>query len=93
MCLFLLLLLFGPRLAVVLWWLADPLRWDVAFGTLLVPFLGFLFLPWTTLTYVLVAPAGVVGLDWVWLALAVLADVAGYAGGGVYGRRRSVAGA
>jgi hypothetical protein len=90
MCLFFLLLLFGPRLVGVLWWLFEPLRWDATFGTVLLPILGLVFLPWTTLMYVLVAPGGMGGFDIVWLALAALADVASYAGGGVYGRRRGV---
>ena len=40
MCLFLLLLLFGPRLVGVLWWLFEPVRWNAAFGTILLPVLG-----------------------------------------------------
>jgi hypothetical protein len=88
MCLFLILLLFGPRSVIVIWWLLQPLRWDATFGSFIVPFLGFLFLPWTTLMYVIVAPGGLVGLDVLWMGLAVLADIASYTGGGVYGRRR-----
>jgi len=37
---------------------------------------------------VLVAPGGVNGLDWLWLGLAVVLDLASYSSGGVYGRRR-----
>jgi hypothetical protein len=48
--------------------------------------LGFLFLPWTTLMYVSVAPLGVVGFDWFWIALAVVADIVTYTGG-AYGNR------
>jgi hypothetical protein len=88
MCLFLILLLFGPRSVIVIWWLLDPVRWAAVFGSFIVPFLGLLFLPWTTLTYVIVAPGGLVGLDLLWVGLAVLADIASYAGGGVYGGRR-----
>jgi hypothetical protein len=55
------------------------------------PFLGFLFLPWTTLMYFLAAPEGLVGLDFLWLGIGVIADIASYAGGGLYGRRRRVA--
>jgi hypothetical protein len=88
MCLFIILLLFGPRTVIVFWWLFQPLRWDATFHAFLLPFLGFLFLPWSTLMYVLVAPGGVVGLDFLWMGLAVLADIASYAGSGVYGRRR-----
>jgi hypothetical protein len=88
MCLFLILLLFGPRSVIVIWWLLQPVRWEAVFGSFIVPFLGFLFLPWTTLMYVIVAPGGLIGLDLLWMGLAVLADIASYAGGGVYGRRR-----
>ena len=44
--------------------------------------------PWTTLMYVLVAPGGLNGLDFLWLALAVILDIASYSSGGVYGKRR-----
>ena len=88
MCLFLILLLLGPRSVIVIWWVLQPLRWDATFGSFIVPFLGFLILPWTTLMYVIVAPGGLVGLDVLWMGLAVLADIASYTGGGVYGRRR-----
>jgi hypothetical protein len=88
MCLFFGLLLFGPRLAGVLWWIFQPLRWEATFDTVLWPIFGLLFLPWTTVTYVLVAPGGVSGFNAVWLGLAVLLDLASYAGGGVFGRRR-----
>lgn len=90
MCLFILLLLLGPRVVIVLWWLTAPLTWSAAFGgALLLPLVGFLFLPWTTLMYVLVAPGGVVGIDLLLLALALFADIASHAGGGVYRRRRA----
>jgi hypothetical protein len=90
MCLVIILLLLGPRAVIVVWWLLSPLQWSAAFGTLVVPIIGFLLLPWTTLTYVLVAPGGVVGLDYLWLALALLADLSSHAG--VYGRRRRAVG-
>jgi hypothetical protein len=93
MCLFLILLVLGPRSAIVLWWLAQPLRWDATFSSFIVPVLGFLFLPWTTLMYVIVAPGGLIGLDYLWMALAVVADIAGYTGGGAYHRRRSLSAA
>jgi len=92
MCLFLILLAFGPRTAIAIWWLVEPLRWSATFGSFFLPFLGFLLIPWTTLMYVLVAPNGVNGLDYLWLGLAVAADLASYSAGGVYGRRRGVSG-
>lgn len=92
-CAFLLLVLLGPRIVGVFWWLFQPMRWQAAFaswagGNLwwIWPILGIIFLPWTTLMYVIVAPGGVVGWDWLWLGLMLVADIASYAGGA--GRRR-----
>jgi hypothetical protein len=36
--------------------------------------------------YYLIYPGGIVGFDWIWLALALFADIASY-GGGAYGNR------
>jgi len=36
--------------------------------------------------YVIVAPGGLLGFDWLWIALAVVADIASY-GGGAFGNR------
>ena len=88
MCLFFSLLFLGPRAAIIVYWLGWPARWEVAFSTFIVPFAGFLILPWTTLMYLLVAPGGVDGFDYVFIGLAVLVDIASLTGGGVYGRRR-----
>ena len=48
----------GPRAAILIWWLVEPVRWGAAFDTFVWPFIGFLILPWTTLMYVLVYPGG-----------------------------------
>ncbi len=87
-CLFTTLVLFGPRLGILVWWLIQPIRWQATFHTFLWPLLGFIFLPWTTLMYVLVFPGGIVGFDWLWLALAFLTDIASYSGGAYSGRDR-----
>jgi hypothetical protein len=87
-CVFALLVIAGPRAAILVWWLLDQVRWNLAFDTFLWPFLGFLLLPWTTLMYVLVFPGGVDGFDWVWLGLGLLLDVVSYAGGGYSNRGR-----
>jgi hypothetical protein len=89
MCLFFVLLAAGPRAAIVVWWLADPIRWNATFSSVIWPILGVLFAPWTTLTYALVVPGGVNGFDYVWIGMAVLVDIASYSAGGVYSRRRS----
>lgn len=87
MCCFMTILLFlGPRFGILVWWLFEPLRWQAAFANWLWPILGFIFIPWTTLMYVIVVPGGIVGFDWFWLGLSLLADLGMYAGGG-YGNR------
>ena len=78
----------GPRSAILIWWLVQPARWNLAFDTFLWPFLGFLVLPWTTLMYVLVAPAGVEGFDYIWLGIAVAMDLFTWFGGGYTNRSR-----
>jgi hypothetical protein len=89
MCLFFLLLLLGPRFAILFWWLVDFQRWENAFDTWIWPLLGFLFLPWTTLTFVIVAPFGNVrDFDWVWLGFAFLLDVMSLASNGYQNRTR-----
>jgi hypothetical protein len=90
-CLVTSLFFLGPRAAILVWWLLQPLRWQAAFDTYIWPVLGFLLLPWTTLAYVVVAPGGVFGAEWLLIVLAVLVDLAGYAGGG-YGNRDRVPG-
>ncbi len=93
-CLFTILLLLGPRVAGIVWWIAAPLRWVSnagAFDTWLWPVLGIIFLPWLTLMYVIVSPGGIVGLDWLFLGIALIADIGMYAGGG-YGNRNSMPG-
>ena len=87
MCCFLAALsLFGPRLAFLVYWLIPygQLKVIAAFNGWLVPLLGLIFLPWTTLAYSLVFP--VVAFDWFWLVLAILADIGGYVAGAA--RRR-----
>jgi hypothetical protein len=85
-CFFTTLVLFGPRLAILIWWFISPVYIGAAFNNWLWPILGWLFLPWTLLMYYLIYPGGIVGFDWIWLALALFADIASYTGG-AYGNR------
>lgn len=85
-CLLSILAVLGPRFAILVWWFANPGRFDRVFDTFFWPFLGFMFLPWTTLMYVAVGVGGVSGFDWVWIALAVFIDISSYSGG-AYGNR------
>jgi hypothetical protein len=101
-CLITILLLLGPRIALLLWGLVNSASFNLAFNTniwplhLPVPFwvwplLGGIFVPWTTLAYLAVAPGGVVGSDWLWLGLGLLIDLGSHIGGG-YGNRDRIPG-
>jgi hypothetical protein len=92
MCLLVTLLVVGPRAVVAVYWLGWPARWDATFDSTIVPLLGFLFFPWTTLVYVLVAPGGVDGFDYVVVSAGLLVDLASLVGGG-YSSRSSRANA
>ena len=85
-CMLTTLLMAGPRLAIIIWWLVNTARFRFAFDNFVWPILGIIFAPWTTLAYVLVAPRGVNGLDWIWIVLGILIDLGAYTGGG-YGNR------
>ena len=81
-CLVLLLALISPRLALV----AMVLFTDIvgrAFDGVLVPLLGFLLLPWTTLAFAVMWISGtheVTGIEWFIVVLAFLADIGAYGG-------------
>jgi hypothetical protein len=84
------LFLLGPRAAILIWWLLEPLRWQLVFDDKWFwGIVGIIFVPWTTLMWVLVAPGGLVGFDWILLALAIFADIAMWTGGG-YGNRNRI---
>ena len=74
------LLAFGiavaPRLFLILAWIFST-RWDLVWkDQWLVPLLGIIFLPFTTVMYMLVySPTGIEGWDWMWIALGVLLDI------------------
>ncbi len=70
----------GPRFALLLWWIFGD-KVDAAFSSWIWPLLGLLFLPWTTLAYVLAwGPVFGVSGFWGWLLVAIglAADVATY---------------
>lgn len=80
------LVLLGPRAAAIIWRLFWPAMWIAAFGgSWLWPILGIIFLPWTLLVYVIIFP--VAGFwNWLFLILAIFADIASH-GGGFFGNR------
>ena len=69
----------GPRIALFLWWVFGD-KVDLAFDTWVWPLLGLIFLPWTTLAYVLMwsVVGGVEGAEWLVVALGFVADVMTY---------------
>jgi hypothetical protein len=87
-CLFVLFAAALPRLALVGMWLLGP--WvDRAFGAFIWPLLGLVFLPITTLLYVIMwntSGFGVDGWEWLLVACGVFLDLGSY-GGGMFGRR------
>ncbi len=82
------------RWMLLFYWIARPVQMNLAFNTFILPCLGFLFLPFTTLMYVwlIQGVGGIQGLDWLWLILAVFLDVATVGGVGVANRDRIPAG-
>ena len=66
------------RVALFVVWLTTPLVNHAFHGGWILPLLGLLLLPITTLTYVLVyyISGSVTGWGWLWVALAVLLDLA-----------------
>jgi hypothetical protein len=81
-CLIALLALIGPRVALVGVWLFTNLI-DRAFTGLLLPILGVLLLPWTTLFYVAAySPiTGVTGFGWFIVILGFFFDLGSYSSG------------
>jgi hypothetical protein len=83
------------RIMLLFVWIARPAMMNATFSTFILPCLGFMFLPFTTLMYVyLVQGVGntVQGLDWLWLFLAVILDFATIGGAGAANRDRIPAG-
>jgi hypothetical protein len=82
-------MLVGPRAGILVWWIMDSARWMLAFNdSWLWPLLGFIFLPWTTLSYVLVFPGGIQLFDWIILGVGILLDLSSWFGG--YRNRKQV---
>ena len=80
----------GPRVALFIWWVFGN-KVDAAFDTWLWPLLGLIFLPWTTLAYVLAwAPLeGVTGAGWLIVAIGLVGDIATYSARSAKNRYRT----
>ena len=73
---------FFPRVALGLLWLFSDLVGKAFDNNWLLPLLGLIFLPFTTLTYVLLYwwLGPVTGFSWFIVALAFIVDIGSYAG-------------
>ncbi len=88
-CILSLLIFIGPRIAAIAWYFIDTARWNAAFSNILWPIAGVLFLPWTTMAYVLMSPGGVSGLQWAVVVFGFLLDIGAIGGGGYSNRKRN----
>ena len=65
----------APRVVLILAWIFSN-RWDLVWNTWIWPLLGIVFLPYTTIMYLLVwSPTGIQGFDWMWIILGVILDI------------------
>ncbi len=87
------------RIGIVVWWLLNPLSHDLPFANWTLPgglafpawlwtVVGAIFVPWTTLAYLILSPGGIQGYEWIVLGVALLIDLAGH--GGSYRHRRRI---
>src|SRR5689334_19045585 len=90
-CIFAIGAAFFPRLAVLFLWIFDPGLVNRAFhNTFIWPLLGIIFLPFTTLMYVLVYNPvyGLYGWGWFWVILGFLLDISSYSSSAYTNRNR-----
>ncbi|MDR3572436.1 MAG: hypothetical protein P4L50_01125 [Anaerolineaceae bacterium] len=91
-CLASIFLVFGSRLIVLIWWLLDKTRFQLGFQTSSLPFnlgipawiwtlAGGLFLPWTTLVYIVIYPGGITGNNWLFLGVGLIIDLISHGSG------------
>jgi hypothetical protein len=83
MCLVVFIVLLFPRAALALMWFFSTYLQRAFHGGLLLPVLGFIFLPLTTIVYAWELNSGMptTGVNLIWLLIAVVIDVGGLGGG------------
>ena len=82
-CFFLIFILLCPRIVLVLMWLFSGYLGRAFHGGILLPILGFIFLPLTTIVYAweLNNHMATQGINLLWLLIAVIIDLGGLGGG------------
>jgi hypothetical protein len=90
-CLLALGIAFAPRVALILAWIFSD-RWALVWsGGWIAPLLGIIFVPYTTVMYMLVwKPTGIEGWDWLWIVLGLFIDITHWSQG--YLNRKQVPG-
>jgi hypothetical protein len=88
-CLLVLVILLFPRVVLALMFLTTNYL-QRAYHDLIIPLLGFIFLPLTTIVYAWLVNthSPMEGINLLYLILAVVIDVGGLGGGEVHRRRR-----
>ncbi len=78
------------RVGLLVVWLQTPLVKNAFQGGWILPLLGIIFLPLTTLSYVVVYALGngVNGLAWLWVVLGLLFDLGMHGSGAASNRTR-----
>jgi hypothetical protein len=78
----------APRLIFIIMWIVGD-RISMAFDSWIWPLLGVIFIPYTTIMYVLVwTPGGMAGWDWLWVLLGLMLDIMKW--GQIYENRQQV---
>lgn len=82
-CILLLVVLLFPRVVLVLMWIFTNYLERAFHGGLLIPLLGFIFLPLTTIVYAWEINNGlpIAGINLLWIVIAVIIDLGGWGGG------------
>src|ERR1039457_3059977 len=82
-CFLLLVILLFPRIALALMWFFSTYLQRAFHGGLLLPVLGFIFLPLTTIVYAWELNSGMptAGINLLWLLIAVIIGLGGLGGG------------
>ncbi len=90
-CLLALGIAVAPRVMLIIAWIFSD-RWPIVWGgDWIVPLLGIIFLPFTTVMYMLAwKPTGIDGWDWIWILLGFILDVTNWAQGAA--NRRNIPG-
>jgi hypothetical protein len=89
-CLLLLVIVLFPRITLLLMWFTSNYLQRAFRGDLVMPILGFIFLPLTTIVYAWELNSGMptTGINLLWLLIAVIIDLGGLGGGARRGSKR-----